>query len=334
MFRGGDEMIIYTARCVKCSYIWNSSNGKYDLNPEDLCYACKDELIKGSETLNILELTKEQQLLKSEIKKLQEKILILKDNIERKENEKRKGKKILIALGLLTEPYDRDGREELRKIDIEYEEVNKRSLVIKYILQLRIPQAQVRYRQKEALKLHKRNLARQTYEQNLKDVIDKPVYKREEFRIREKDYKRGNTIENYVRNKLRCQIYQWFNNQCIVCQSQEDLTLDHYWLSNNAGGNLIMYHHSKNILVSNVVVLCRSCNSAKSDYSYNEFFTEEQKQQIDGILYEMNKYINQDIEIVSKARKWYAVPIEELKGAKIFSEKHMLVIERPNEPNK
>ncbi|MBU8920938.1 MAG: HNH endonuclease [Bacteroidales bacterium] len=100
-------------------------------------------------------------------------------------------------------------------------------------------------------------------------------YNRHEFIIRKVDYKRGNKLENYVRNDLSSDILRIAENKCINCGLRNDLTFDHFGIPKNEGGNFLLFTKNKETIKANLVVLCRKCNSAKGEDSHLVFFRPE-----------------------------------------------------------
>ena len=56
------------------------------------------------------------------------------------------------------------------------------------------------------------------------------------------------------------------------CGATSGLTLDHYGIPKNEGGNFVLFSEADGVPVLNLVVLCRSCNSAKGEIAHTQFF--------------------------------------------------------------
>ncbi len=97
-------------------------------------------------------------------------------------------------------------------------------------------------------------------------------YDRDLFTIRKKDYKRGNPLDNHFRSRIMSEVLAIFGHKCLFCDSKYDLTLDHFAVLKNEGGNFILLSRDGRTIKANVVVLCRSCNSAKGELDYFSFF--------------------------------------------------------------
>lgn len=101
-------------------------------------------------------------------------------------------------------------------------------------------------------------------------------YRRELFSIRRKDYKRGNRLDNYFRGGFREDVISSFDGCCLHCGDTYDLTLDHFAIPKNEGGNFVLYVSENQTIKLNVVVLCRSCNAAKGEREFDAFFPSEE----------------------------------------------------------
>ena len=82
-------------------------------------------------------------------------------------------------------------------------------------------------------------------------------YRREQFCIRRQDYKRGNRLDNYFRGGLFEEVISSFDGCCLHCGNTYDLTLDHFAIPKNEGGNFVLYLSEDQTVKLNVVVLCR-----------------------------------------------------------------------------
>lgn len=134
-------------------------------------------------------------------------------------------------------------------------------------------------------------------------------YDRTKFSIRKKDYKRGNRLDNHFRNRFFQETLSAFDNKCLFCGSRHDLTLDHFAIPKNEGGNFILLLSDQNSIRVNLVVLCRSCNSAKGESAYDYFFDNDklniarayQKRLLDAVL--------EDSETMDVIKAWYSIRI-------------------------
>ena len=131
------------------------------------------------------------------------------------------------------------------------------------------------------------------------------AFDRQHFRIRPKDYKRGNPVENYLRNRLFREILDTFDGACAYCGATSGLTLDHYGLPKNEGGNFVLFHEEDGVPVLNLVVLCRSCNSAKGENAYTEFFDATTMVRVHYQQESVLSILLDDERFMSVFRKWY-----------------------------
>lgn len=129
-------------------------------------------------------------------------------------------------------------------------------------------------------------------------------FDRSHFHIQAKDYRRGNAIDNYCRNILEDAILATFDHCCTFCGSDHDLTFDHYGLTKNEGGNFILLANDKQSLRINLVVLCRSCNSMKSQRLHHHFFTEEQQRIILAYQQCFLSTVLNDVRFMKLIKKW------------------------------
>lgn len=97
-------------------------------------------------------------------------------------------------------------------------------------------------------------------------------FSRELYYMQPRDYRRGNAIDNYFRNRIPGVVFDAFDHRCVFCGSGHDLTLDHYELTKNEGGNYVLISRDKASIRVNIVVLCRSCNSEKGQLSFVSHF--------------------------------------------------------------
>lgn len=133
-------------------------------------------------------------------------------------------------------------------------------------------------------------------------------YDRHQFLIRDKDYKRGNSLDNYCRNTIYGDISRYFGDACVNCGSTYDLTLDHFGIPKNEGGNYILKYSEGGYLKLNVVLLCRSCNSAKGERPYREFFSAEVLEKAFEIHRHMMEWILSSRDAQKVIAKWYRMP--------------------------
>lgn len=168
------------------------------------------------------------------------------------------------------EKEERDLRRELSDIASSLRQRRqsiRREAEARESAQLRNRRAQI-----EAERLH-------AFANASKSTLEQP-FRREDYVIQKADYRRGNRVDNYCRSKLWNEIVRAFDGQCACCGGIEGLTLDHYGLTKNEGGNFFLITRGSGALRVNLVVLCRSCNATKAQMPHDHFFGEEQRQHI------------------------------------------------------
>lgn len=158
-------------------------------------------------------------------------------------------------------------------------------------------------------------------------TIKDKLYNRDRFVILKNSYNRGNAVDNYVQSSLKNLILNCFENKCVKCGSSEDLTLDHYWLSKNEGGNFIMKEVESRNLINNTIVLCRKCNAAKSDKSYTDFFSNNQLDNIDQLSILLSEFYNDDKTTVTKCANSSSSYYSSLRKNKNSKSEHDQIID-------
>jgi hypothetical protein len=129
-------------------------------------------------------------------------------------------------------------------------------------------------------------------------------YRHDDFIIQKKDYRRGNAIDNYCRSELSGAIFEAFNGRCVSCDSPQRLTLDHFALTKNEGGNFVLVAKDGVCLAINVVVLCRSCNSTKAQRPHTAFFDGLEREQIYTAHARIMAAVLGDDEFMALIRSW------------------------------
>jgi 5-methylcytosine-specific restriction endonuclease McrA len=136
------------------------------------------------------------------------------------------------------------------------------------------------------------------------DVLDKVKLDRHLLLIRNKDYKRGNPLDNLIRSKWNQVIQAAFAGRCFICGVSSDLTIDHLWLPKNEGGNFVMCVRESALLMSNLLLLCRSCNAAKGEAPVERFFSPDQMIELVDIQKLLSKPMMNDRELRRVAGRW------------------------------
>lgn len=132
-------------------------------------------------------------------------------------------------------------------------------------------------------------------------------YARELFVIRKKDYKRGNPLNNHFGKRFLQQVLAAFQGRCLVCRGTHDLTLDHFAIPVNEGGTFVLLLADRSGIRMNLVVLCRSCNSAKGESSYRAFFSPSHLKDADTYQKRLLDEVLGDELTMEIIRSWYSV---------------------------
>jgi hypothetical protein len=137
-------------------------------------------------------------------------------------------------------------------------------------------------------------------------------FSRADMLIRERDYKRGNTLENYFRNHLRDQVAAAFDNACVKCGKSATLALDHWAIPKNEGGNFLLCRADTRDLLLNVTVLCMSCNSSKGEARPVDWVGIHRAEEIDATLAKLMSELWQISKLRRVVMKWYELDLLEL----------------------
>ncbi|MGI6570029.1 MAG: hypothetical protein ACOX27_03050 [Caldicoprobacterales bacterium] len=306
-------MVIYTYKCAKCKS--GNATSRYDLEYR-FCDRCRRKLIENETLPSVEELERRISALTSEIETLKKEITRLNDEylyIDQQNkswlwhlmnylgvdirSSKTKNKLLILKSTI----YEFEKKAEFSNDELYfYLALKKRNII----------SASIRYKHRIEVKKQLRQNKIDKRQIDFKQITETVGYSRNEFLIRKMDYKRGNLLDNYVRNVLSEYIFDVFQNKCISCERQDELTLDHFWLPKNEGGNFIMLHTETLILVNNTIVLCRSCNSSKGDREYKDFFTLKQIECIIRYHKKLSEFFQTDKSICAIASKWYKKRID------------------------
>ncbi|MHA2010313.1 MAG: HNH endonuclease [Candidatus Hodarchaeales archaeon] len=133
-------------------------------------------------------------------------------------------------------------------------------------------------------------------------------FDREKYIIRKKDYRRGNRLDNFIRNNFYNNVLKSFENKCVVCGSENDLTFDHFSISKNEGGNFILLCcKNENFIKINLVLLCRECNSSKGETRAEDFFPKNILNKIHVYQKNLLQKILKSEECFKVFREWYKI---------------------------
>ncbi|MEZ5429487.1 MAG: hypothetical protein R2747_24800 [Pyrinomonadaceae bacterium] len=135
--------------------------------------------------------------------------------------------------------------------------------------------------------------------------VQKFAYNRHLFKIRKQDYKRGNLLDNHFRKAIASQVLTAFDNKCLICKVSYDLTFDHFAIPKNEGGNFILLLNNDNAIKINIVILCRSCNAAKGESYYLDFFDSANICEAAVYQQKLLDFVLGDLATLKVLKKWY-----------------------------
>jgi hypothetical protein len=128
-------------------------------------------------------------------------------------------------------------------------------------------------------------------------------FERKNFYIRPEDYRRGNPIDNYF-HKITKIVFGAFDHCCIFCGAADNLTLDHYALSKNEGGNFALILSDKTSIHLNIVVLCRSCNASKAQTGHLLHFNSAQREKAEYCQHALLAHLLGDSRFLKLIKRW------------------------------
>jgi 5-methylcytosine-specific restriction endonuclease McrA len=174
----------------------------------------------------------------------------------------------------------------------------------------RIEAARARYQSKKLATQQRRMAITESRKQLFREAIESLQPDRSELSIRKIDYKRGNQVENFIRANWMTNILEAYKSECFICKSKADLTLDHLWMPKNEGGNFVMCKADGGLLISNVLLLCRSCNSSKGEKQVDQFFSYDQLNRLLTTQQGLSKSMMADDSLCRIAQRWYRTSIK------------------------
>lgn len=310
--------------CVNCKGYHTTS--QIDDVQYRICGSCRKKLVRGKKTFEEFEIKAQLLKLENEIKHIKEKIIEIEYRIE--ENELLKEQQMTPFKRLLSwfdfdvipkelKTNDFRYRSEKRELEWKLNELKSEYNLNKAIIVRNIIPAQKRYQHEQILKQRKETNMKKQRLKSFREASSNIEYNRFNYLIRNIDYKRGNPLDNYIRNNLYNDITNAYSAKCVLCNTESDLTLDHFWLPKNEGGNFAMLHIESKTLISNVIPLCRSCNSAKSDKPIQYFFNPEELMNLNETQQLISKDFMKNRKLCEVASKWFKAKIQPLNKNKI-----------------
>lgn len=190
---------------------------------------------------------------------------------------------------------------DLRHLEHEHSQIGHR-IQERNKVKKRFLEAQVARTAAEA----KKRLKAQEHERFCADALANlgREFERTQFYIQNRDYKRGNAIDNYFRKALPDVVIAAFEHRCVFCNARDDLTFDHYGLAKNEGGNFVLILADKASIRLNIVVLCRGCNAMKGERSYSTYFSVAQQAQVTACQKTLFESLLRDQEFLDRIKRW------------------------------
>jgi hypothetical protein len=307
-------MIIATYDCLVCDGSWHTRQ----LENPGICPRCRKALVRGEEDWSHTSIQIQRDALGHERADSISRIRDIESITDARATAPLIRRLILQLRDWWRDPgYNRDLALTHRKLGT----IERSLSTLDAIEHSRIPEAQARFRVKldldtraAATEAQQARRRAQQRADGFEDLVREFSRARAEYVVRPQDYKRGNLLDNFVRGKWDQHVAMAFGDGCALCHSSRDrLTLDHFWISKNDGGNFAMLHRMTSSLVSNVIVLCCSCNSAKGERSFETFFSVEQIAEIRAVEQTLTRKMMFDENLCKAATRWYGRHISPLE---------------------
>lgn len=292
-------MVIFTYSCVICGGTWSSQYGRSSA----VCVYCRKTMVeKDSESEWQKKMSNAYSSTHTNIIKNN---LLLENNKSRLiDHHARKNK---LCNKIFRSDWEKEKNILSNNIHKNQYNIDDFKKIKSFLTKLSesVKKSRIRFNSINIARQQRNLNARELEKRKFQEYIDSFVPNRSDLLIRNIDYKRGNLLENHIRNNWKDNIYKTFNSECFLCHSKDDLTLDHLWLPKNEGGNFVMCIKEGRFLISNILLLCRSCNASKGEAKIEHFFTENQIDELREYQKNLSKLIREDKKLVRVANKWY-----------------------------
>lgn len=113
--------------------------------------------------------------------------------------------------------------------------------------------------------------------------------------ITSQDHSRDSRLDRFFKNHIKFALIQHFAGQCVDCEVQGELELDHFWKPKSKGGNFAMRAKDGHY-VSNCIPLCRSCNASKGAKDAFQYFDSERFKDLLVQSHNFNAFLNQHLQ--------------------------------------
>jgi len=299
--------VYYSHRCVGCGGNWNSSKNQQS---QPVCRSCYRALIEGDEASSKRRLAEITIQAAKGVENAREGVRYLNEILANAEARQRR-----LIYRLLSRFRHKDPLPQLRR-DISRGEQEINEAEHRLYLCERLPghvvAARARHRSKRVAAEQRRQATACAWLEKqgrrasqFQDVRNELKPNRHLLLIRNADYKRGNPLDNFIRSKWNQLVQEAFAGKCFICGMRSDLTIDHLWLPKNEGGNFVMCIREDALLVSNLMLLCRSCNAAKGEVPVEQFFSPEQLIELVNVQKLLSQQMMKDAELRRVAGRWY-----------------------------
>ena len=300
--------IVYTYFCVVCGSSWHSSKSQQS---QPVCRHCYNDLMDADEVSLDHRLAQITTQANSKVETARKRVRSLNEKLADVERMQKNPIHKLLSRFQRSDPVFKL-RGDISRAENEFEAAEYISHVCEKKLPTNVNAARARYRSKLiALEQRKQAATRLVLEKQnqrasqFQDIINKLKLDRHLLLIRNKDYKRGNALDNFIRSKWDKIIQGFFSDKCFICKANTDITMDHLWIPKNEGGNFVMCVGESCLLMSNILLLCRSCNSAKGELPVERFFSVDQIVELANIQKVISQQMMKDSELRKVAGNWY-----------------------------
>jgi 5-methylcytosine-specific restriction endonuclease McrA len=303
-------MIVYSHHCQRCRGTWDSNKRKGDV----ICRRCWDHLLRVD---NFEVETQCEKIIASAKVNCENASQHLNATRQQLSSAQTRDERPLRRLLLRYRPNQDIHRLVRRVADAEeWLESSKGNRRLAEQLPSRLSGPRARFASKEMARAEatlaraEAKLAKQQRQTRAYSaVLGTLVVDRGLLAIGRRDYRRGNAIDNHLRGQWIQRVSEAFGRKCFVCGSADRLTLDHLWLTKNEGGNFVVCLRDAGALVSNVLLLCRSCNAAKGERSIDRLVPSLRIEELVSIQRALSDQMNADTHLRSLATRWYGVQL-------------------------
>lgn len=117
-----------------------------------------------------------------------------------------------------------------------------------------------------------------------------------DYKVNQADFERENSFDKEARKLFFLKVAEIQGNKCICGKSHNGYDFDHLMIPKSKGGNFILKHKT-GALISNMIILCQTCNRSKGAKDWRKFFNPSQIMRIVNYQKEMTEYINNSFRL-------------------------------------